>query len=87
VLAPFSWNVNAVGAFGARSLSQDNTMDEHFNTPPASSINVEHLLAQYRERIIDLEAHGLPGGDALWDVMDGILAEMKRHQTSRGEGI
>jgi len=56
-------------------------MDDLPRTNPLSSdINVEHLLAQYRERIIDLEAHGLPDGDALWDVMDGILAEMKRHQ-------
>ena len=56
-------------------------MNKQLHTPPASSdVNVEHLMAEYRERIIDLEAHGLPNGEALWDVMDTILAEMKRHQ-------
>lgn len=56
-------------------------MDEQSSAPAGlNGINVEHLLAEYRERIIDLEAHGLPGGEALWDVMDTILAEMKRHQ-------
>jgi hypothetical protein len=55
-------------------------MDDQPTTPPVSSaINLEHLMAVYRERIIDIEAHGLPDGGALWDVMDSILAEMKRH--------
>ena len=61
-------------------LYQDSPMDEQPLTPPAG-INVEQLMAAYRERIIDLEAHGLPDGETLWDVMDTILAEMKRHQT------
>jgi hypothetical protein len=58
---------------------QDSTMDDQPFTAPAG-INVEHLMAKYRERIIDLEAHGLPDGEALWEVMDTILTEMKRHQ-------
>ena len=39
------------------------------------------LIAEHRERIIALEAHGLPEeGEGLWDVMGDILAEMKRQQ-------
>ena len=38
------------------------------------------LVAEHRERIIALEAHGLPEGDAPWDAMGEILAEMKRQQ-------
>ena len=39
------------------------------------------LVAEHRERIIALEAHGSPEDcDGLWDVMDAALAEMKRQQ-------
>ena len=40
----------------------------------------ERLVAEYRERIVKLEAHGLPEGGALWDVLGDILADIKRHQ-------
>jgi hypothetical protein len=46
-----------------------------------SGTDAERLLAQYRETIIKLEAHGSPEErDALWDRLGGILADMKRHQ-------
>ena len=44
------------------------------------------LIAEHRERIIALEAHGSPEDcDGLWDAMGAALAEMKRQQelTSR----
>lgn len=44
-------------------------------------LNTERLLAEYRETIIKLEAHGSPEErGALWDVLDGMLADMKRQQ-------
>jgi hypothetical protein len=46
-----------------------------------NEIDAERLLAQYREMIIKLEAHGSPEErDALWDQLGGILAAMKRQQ-------
>jgi hypothetical protein len=49
---------------------------------PSTNRDAQRLLADQRERIIALEAHGLPSKDAdgLWDAMSDILAEMKRHQ-------
>ena len=51
-------------------------------TPALVPSNAERLLAEHRERLIALEAHGLPSEDAdrLWDAMGDILAEMKRHK-------
>jgi len=57
------------------------------NLPTAVSLrpdghDAERLVAEHRERIITLEADGLPSEDVdgLWDVLGDILAEMKRHQ-------
>jgi hypothetical protein len=45
--------------------------------------NAERLVAEYRETIIKLEAHGLPEErGALWDVLGNMLADMKRQQAS-----
>ena len=47
---------------------------------PPNGSDAERLVSEYRERIIELEAHGLPGeGSALWRVLDDILADIKRH--------
>jgi hypothetical protein len=45
-------------------------------------IDAERLVAEHRERIVKLEADGLPSEDVdgLWDALGDILAEMKRHQ-------
>jgi hypothetical protein len=46
-----------------------------------NAVDTERLLAEYRETIIKLEAHGSPEErDALWEVLGGILADMKRQQ-------
>ena len=45
--------------------------------------DAERLLAEYRETIIKLEAHGSPEErGALWDMLGTMLADMKRQQTS-----
>ena len=50
---------------------------------PANGPDAERLVAEYREQIIKLEAHGLPGeAGTLWDALDDILADIKRHQPS-----
>lgn len=56
------------------------------DTPPADSSETERLVAEHRERIIELEAHGMAADelDKLWDVLADILAEMKRHQALGG---
>jgi hypothetical protein len=44
--------------------------------------DAERLLAEYRETIIKLEAHGSPEERAeLWDVLGAMLADMKRQQS------
>ena len=46
-----------------------------------NAIDSERLLAEYRETIIKLEAHGSPEERAaLWDVLGTMLADMKRQQ-------
>jgi len=46
-----------------------------------NAIDSERLLAEYRETIIKLEAHGSPEErGALWDVLGNMLADMKRQQ-------
>jgi len=54
---------------------------------PSNDQDAQRLLVEHRERIIALEAHGLPSEDAdgLWNAMGDILAEMKRHQGLAGE--
>ena len=53
--------------------------DQPTNAPLATGLDSERLLAQYRETIIKLEAHGSPEErGALWDVLDTMLADMKR---------
>ena len=48
-----------------------------------NAIDSERLLAEYRETIIKLEAHGSPEEPAaLWDVLGAMLADMKRQQSS-----
>lgn len=48
-----------------------------------NAIDNERLLAEYRETIIKLEAHGSPEErGALWDVLGNMLADMKRQQSS-----
>ena len=45
-------------------------------------IDSERLLAEYRETIIKLEAHGSPEErDALWETLGTMLADMKRQQS------
>ena len=56
--------------------------DQTTNAPLADALNSERLLAEYRETIIKLEAHGSPDErGALWDVLDTMLADMKRQQS------
>jgi hypothetical protein len=46
-----------------------------------NAIDTERLLAEYRETIVKLEAHGSPEERAaLWDVLGNMLADMKRQQ-------
>jgi hypothetical protein len=48
---------------------------------PSNGVDVERLVAEYREKIVKLEAHGLPEEHgALWDVLGDILADIKRCQ-------
>jgi hypothetical protein len=56
------------------------------DSTPLGGYDMERLVAEHRERIIALEAHGMPAEDAdeLWDVLADILAQMKRHQTLGG---
>jgi hypothetical protein len=50
-----------------------------------NGIDVERLIAEYREEIVKLEAHGLPAEHgALWDVLGDILAEIRRCQPESG---
>ena len=56
--------------------------DQPTNAPLATGLDSERLLAEYRETIIKLEAHGSPEErGALWDVLDTMLADMKRRQS------
>ena len=56
--------------------------DQTTNAPLIDELNPERRLAEYRETIIKLEAHGSPEErGALWDVLDGMLADMKRQQS------
>jgi hypothetical protein len=58
-------------------------MDNSDRKPlPLEGIDIERLIAERRERIIELEARGMPaeGADELWDVLSGMLEELKRHQ-------
>ena len=49
----------------------------------AQTVDAERLLAEYRETIIKLEAHGSPEErGALWETLGAMLADMKRQQTS-----
>lgn len=51
-----------------------------------TAIDSERLLAEYRETIIKLEAHGSPEERAaLWDVLGAMLADMKRQQSLNQE--
>ena len=52
------------------------------DTLPSNAYDPDRLIAQHRERIIALEAHGLPSEDAdgLWNAMGELLADMKRQQ-------
>jgi hypothetical protein len=51
-------------------------------TPPFDAADTERLVEKHRQQIIELEAHGAPSEDTeqLWDVLAGILAEVKRHR-------
>ena len=53
-------------------------------TSPLDGVDTERLIAEHRGRIIELEAHGMPSEQAneLWDVLAGILEEMKRHRAT-----
>jgi hypothetical protein len=54
---------------------------QNFKAPVANGTDTERLVAEYRDRIIKLEAHGMPGeAGALWDALDEILADIRRHQ-------
>jgi hypothetical protein len=80
------WNAKDVCAFVLR-LSADNAMTQPVPTSlDSSGSDPLRLIAEHRERIIALEAHGLPPeqGEGLWDVMSDILAEMKRQQELMG---
>jgi hypothetical protein len=58
-------------------------MENRAPVDPLDGIDAERLVAEHRERIIKLEADGLPSEedvDGLWDALGDILAEMKRHQ-------
>jgi hypothetical protein len=61
----------------------DSTMNNQPSSArPPTYHDVERLVAEYRERIVNLEAHGLPtdGDGAPWDVLDDMLADIKRQQ-------
>jgi hypothetical protein len=56
--------------------------DQTTDAPLNNGINPERLLAEYRETIIKLEAHGSPEErGALWDVLDSMLADLKRQHS------
>jgi len=70
--------------------SAERPRDPRVRVPPllriiamtAEPSDVERLLAQYRETIIELEAHGSPDErGTLWDVLGAMLADMKRQQS------
>lgn len=61
--------------------SLDHTMTQPtLDALPSNAYDPDRLIAEHRERIIALEAHGLPSADSdgLWDVMGDILAQVKR---------
>jgi hypothetical protein len=64
-------------------LLQRRAMQEQRpNTPLLDASDTARLVAAHRERIIELEAHGMPAdaADELWDVLADILAELKRQK-------
>jgi len=62
-------------------LFADSAMTNPTSDASENGTDAERLVAEYRETIIKLEAHGLPEErGALWDVLDGMLADMKRQQ-------
>jgi hypothetical protein len=57
------------------------------NTPLLDAPDTARLVAAHRERIIELEAHGMPtdaAADELWTVLADILEELKRQQGVTG---
>ena len=66
----------------AQTLIRNLPMPRRNFEAPADADSKERLVAKHRERIIQLEAHGAPfeDSDELWDVLEGILAEVKRHR-------
>lgn len=64
-------------------LFADSAMTNLTSGASESGTDAERLVAEYRETIIKLEAHGLPEErGALWDVLGNMLADMKRQQAS-----
>ena len=56
-------------------------MTTHPSDALPNAIDPERLLAEYRETIIKLEAHGSPEErGALWDALGNMLADLKRQQ-------
>ena len=60
-----------------------NNDSSSVKSPRPTVYDTAQRIAEHRETIIKLEAHGLPSddADALWDAMGNILADMKRHQS------
>jgi len=76
-----TWNTRSIRAFVFRRLS-DIAMTNQNSEDLPSAIDSERLLAEYRETIIKLEAHGHPEErGALWDVLGNMLADIKRQQS------
>jgi hypothetical protein len=76
------WNAEGVHAFVLRPFSDNAMTQPTLDSLLSNGHDPDRLIAEHRERIIALEAHGLPSqaADGLWDVMGDILAEMKRRQ-------
>jgi hypothetical protein len=69
-------------------LFSDIAMTNQTDDARTNVIDTERLLAEYRETIIKLEAHGSPEErGALWDVLGAMLADMKRQQTRQQTSI
>jgi hypothetical protein len=49
---------------------------------PVNLLDPQRLIAEQRERLIELEARGWPGDqpDELWNRMGALLADLKRQQ-------
>lgn len=85
MLAPFFFPGTGTLKLLARSVpgftGSTSMSNQDFQNPLPTALEAERLIAACRQKIIELEAHGLPDKQgAPWDVLDDILADIRRHR-------